>query len=303
MERGSAPLKSLSKRVFTGLQTSADAVYILEKRSESAAGRVRAYSKQLKREVELETALLKPLLKGTNVSRYYSPVPRELLLFPYHVSDGKATFIPAEEFERRYPRCWAYLQENRKVLEDRECGKMRHERWYAFGRTQSLGLHGYPKLAVPRLVHRLEAFYDTQGQYYLDNVDVGGLILKDATRQDYQYVLALLNSKVMDWYFQQISVPFRGGFRSANRQFLEPLPIRVLDLDKPQEKRQHDRIVGLVEQILALQERLAPLRDTPSEERAELERRIAQVDRAIDEAVYALYGLTDAERRLVEGEI
>jgi hypothetical protein len=29
--------------------------------------------------------------------------------------------------------------------------------------------------------------------------------------------------------------------------------------------------------------------------------RVAQVDRAIDEAVYALYGLTDAERRLVAG--
>jgi hypothetical protein len=27
---------------------------------------------------------------------------------------------------------------------------------------------------------------------------------------------------------------------------------------------------------------------------------VAQVDRAIDEAVYALYGLTDAEQRLVE---
>jgi hypothetical protein len=29
----------------------------------------------------------------------------------------------------------------------------------------------------------------------------------------------------------------------------------------------------------------------------------AQVDRAIDEAVYALYGLTDAERRLVVGDV
>lgn len=44
------------------------------------------------------------------------------------------------------------------------------------------------------------------------------------------------------------------------------------------------------------------MRSTPSEERAELERRVAQVDRDIDEAVYALYGLTDSERRLVEGE-
>ena len=31
-------------------------------------------------------------------------------------------------------------------------------------------------------------------------------------------------------------------------------------------------------------------------------RRVAQVDRANDEAVYALYGLTEVERRLVEGD-
>jgi hypothetical protein len=40
----------------------------------------------------------------------------------------------------------------------------------------------------------------------------------------------------------------------------------------------------------------------PHNKRAELERRVAQVDRDIDEAVYKLYGLTDPERRLVEGE-
>ena len=42
--------------------------------------------------------------------------------------------------------------------------------------------------------------------------------------------------------------------------------------------------------------------DTPSEERADLERSVAQVNQAIDEAVYTLYGLTDRERRLVEGD-
>ena len=58
--------------------------------------------------------------------------------------------------------------------------------------------------------------------------------------------------------------------------------------------------MALVEEMLAFQERLGPLRETPNEERAELERRVDQVDKDIDEAVYALYGFTDAERRLVE---
>jgi type I restriction-modification system DNA methylase subunit len=299
----SVQLGRLASNVFQGLITSADKIYTLEVRSTASDGIVRVFSRALGRELELEQAPLKPLLTGKGVYRYTVDQPKNLLLFPYWVSVGRATLISPEALAEEYPKCWAYLTENRKALEDREGGKMRHERWYAFGRTQSLGLHDFPKLAIPHIVYRLESFYDAQGRYYLDNVDVGGLILRDAADASYKYVMAMLNSRLLDWYFRQASSPFRGGYRAANRQYIEKLPIRVLDLGKPEEKRRHDRIVGQVEEMLALQERLGPLRGIPSEARAELERRIAQVDRAIDEAVYALYGLTDAERRLVEGEI
>jgi hypothetical protein len=42
------------------------------------------------------------------------------------------------------------------------------------------------------------------------------------------------------------------------------------------------------------------LQPTAREEWAELEEGVARVDRDIDKAVYALYGITDAERRSVE---
>ena len=59
-------------------------------------------------------------------------------------------------------------------------------------------------------------------------------------------------------------------------------------------------IVGLIEKMLALQERLAPIRNVASTQRDDLLRQVAQVDSAIDEAVYDLYGLTKAERRIIE---
>lgn len=41
------------------------------------------------------------------------------------------------------------------------------------------------------------------------------------------WVLAcLLNSRVLDWVFRLSSVPFRGSYFSANKQFIAPLPIR-----------------------------------------------------------------------------
>ena len=298
----SAPLGSLADHVFTGLQTSADAVYVLDKRGKIENGKAKVHSRALDKEVVLETALLKPLLSGKHVERYFAKETRQLLLFPYRVSDGEATLIAADEFEKRYPQCWRYLSENRRTLEERENGKMRHERWYAFGRTQSLGLHDFRKLAIPRLVHRLQAFYDTKGEFYLDNVDVGGLILSQNNDRDYKFVVGLLNSKLLDWYFRQRSVPFRGGFRSANRQYLEPLPIRRVDPKNAKDKAMYDRLVTFAERMVELQERLAGTDAYLVSERESLERSVAQTDGEIDELVYDLYGLTKEERRMVEEE-
>ena len=296
----SVQLRDLADRVFVGLQTSADNIYILEKRGEPKEGLIKVYSRALGQEWELESALLKPLLSGKDVDRYGYPLPDRLILFPYKVVEDKAELIPPTEFASAYPKCWEYLLQNRAALEDREGGKMRHERWYAFGRTQNLALHDRRKMAIPRLVKRLAAVYDQTGNFYLDNVDVGGLILKEESDAHYSYVLGLLNSPLLNLYFRRISVPFRGGFYSANRQFLEPLPIRRIDFKNPEEKKMHDKLVALVERMLELNKRLAPIRNTPCNERDEIMREIERTDRKIDNLVYDLYGLTDEERQIVE---
>ena len=54
----------------------------------------------------------------------------------------------------------------------------------------------------------------------------------------------------------------------------------------------------LVERMLELNKRL---KGAVGREREELERRIERTDREIDELVYELYGLTEEERRVVEG--
>jgi hypothetical protein len=55
----------------------------------------------------------------------------------------------------------------------------------------------------------------------------------------------------------------------------------------------------MVENMLVWRRQLAATR-TP-QEKAVLERRIAATDRLIDQLVYELYGLTEAEIKLVEG--
>jgi ADP-heptose:LPS heptosyltransferase len=134
----------------------------------------------------------------------------------------------------------------------------------------------------------------------LDNVDVGGITLKpEYQTQSIEYLLGLLNSKLLRWYFPFVSAPFRGGWMSANRQFLSQLPIHPINFSNPADKAQHDQMVTLVEQMLDLHKRKAEAKDTAGQER--LQRLIDSADKQIDALVYELYGLTPEEIAVVEG--
>lgn len=284
--------------IFVGLQTSADDAFILDLIDETPKT-LRLKSKSLNTEWTFEKDLLFPIVSGTDVNRY-APLPsRQYILFPYKVDNNIATLIDFRLIEDKYPKTATYLKENKKRLEERERGKFKGDNWYRFGRSQNMGIQEQIKLCVPRLVDRLYAAYDSDGKHYLDNVDVGGITIKDEYKyHGYKYLLALLNSKLLQWYFPFVSVPFRGGWLSANRQFLSQLPIRTIDFNDPKEKVVHDKLVSLVDRMLELHKKKNSL--PPSAEREKIEREIAVMDEKIDEIVYGLYGVTEEERKLIE---
>lgn len=156
------------------------------------------------------------------------------------------------------------------------------------------------KLCVPRLVDKLYAAYDSTGTHFLDNVDVGGITLKpDHEYQGLPYLLGHLNSSLLRWFFPFVSTPFRGGWLSANRQFLSQLPIRPINFSDPVDKASHDRMVQMVDQMLALHKQLAAAKT--GHDKTLIQRQIDATDRQIDRLVYELYGLTEEEVRIVEG--
>ncbi|MBI4331856.1 MAG: N-6 DNA methylase [Chloroflexi bacterium] len=295
----SDPLGDVADRIFQGLITSADRVYILEQRGEAKEGMVRVYSRATEKTHELEAGLLKSLLSGPDIKRYGAPHAERLLLFPYRTIGAQATLVTAAEFRDNYPRTWRYLLRNRETLENREGGKMKHDRWYAYVYPKNLALHDHRKLAIPRLVEHLKAVYDGNGSFYLDNVDVGGIILKDGPETNYLYVLGLLHSRLLDYCFRRISAPFRGGFRSANRQFIEPLPIRRIDPTNPADVAMRDGLVSLVQTMLGVHAELDGIPPERVEDRQEVERKIRQTDAEIDGAVFRLYGLSQEEENTV----
>ena len=117
------------------------------------------------------------------------------------------------------------------------------------------------------------------------------------------YLLGFLNSRLFWFAISNISIPF--GIRAGEYryrliyQYMEKVPVRVINFADKSDKAAHDRMVKLVEQMLELHPRLAGAR-TPQEKTA-LERQIAATDMQIDALVYELYGLTGDEIKIVEG--
>ena len=223
-----------TKQIFQGLITSADAIYHLRRLGPGHyLCKPRGERADPPYEVEIEDALMKPLVSGAEAKRYVTPVTETYLFFPYTLSENRVALVDAATMQTSYPRAWAYLTSYRGALSMREARRDPHgtvveapfddSHWYRFGRHQNLDKQEIVKLVVPRLVDNLACTVDRTGSVYLDNVDVGGVVMADS--EDPFFIAGILNSPVANFVFKRISKPFRGGFLSANKQFIAPLPI------------------------------------------------------------------------------
>jgi len=284
--------------IFVGLQTSADDVFIMKALGQSQHA-LTLESQVLGTKWVFEKSFLHPVVSGTDVGRYAPLGARQYILFPYAVEGETARLVDMSEIGSRCPKTAAYLQKNRQRLAGREQGRFKGTDWHRFGRSQNLGIQGRSKLCVPRLVESLHLTYDEDGSHYLDNVDVCGVVLRaEHRRHDLTYLLGVLNSRLLRSLFPLVSAPFRGAWLSANRQFLSQLPIRTIDFADKADVARHDKMVAMVRRMLDLNKRVAEMK--AGHKRVVIEREIAATDRAIDELVYELYGLTDKEIRIVE---
>ena len=105
---------------------------------------------------------------------------------------------------------------------------------------------------------------------------------------------------MLDFYLKQVSTTLRGGFFRYFTQFIEQLPIRTINFDDPADVARHDKMVALVERMLELHRKLAAA--TIPADKELYQRQIEATDRRIDALVYELYGLTEEEIEIVEGE-
>jgi len=80
--------------------------------------------------------------------------------------------------------------------------------------------------------------------------------------------------------------------------YLNPFPIRTINISDPSDKAHHDKMVRLVDSMLTLHKQRAVAKSEA--ERGIIQRQIDSTDKEIDHLVYELYDLTSEEIDIVE---
>jgi len=116
-----------------------------------------------------------------------------------------------------------------------------------------------------------------------------------------KFVLGVLNSSLMSVAFSHVAPKAKKGlFPKIIITDARRLPFPDVSLVDASDKSRHDKMVELVEQMLALHKQL-PAAKTEHEKEV-VQRQIEATDKQIDQLVYELYGLTEQEIKIVEGK-
>jgi hypothetical protein len=116
---------------------------------------------------------------------------------------------------------------------------------------------------------------------------------------DTKFILGILNSKAISFFYEK---SYNLGMSLTSQitiEYLKTLPIPQINFKNPLQKSQHDSIVNNVTQLLAAKQKLAQAKE--GREKDYLTNQCNALDTQIDNLVYALYGLTNDEIRIVEG--
>jgi hypothetical protein len=157
-----------------------------------------------------------------------------------------------------------------------------------------------PKIAIRETGSRLTATLDLENRYFLSSLYAIYPKAKDESL-NLSYILALLNSNLAMFVLKIIALNLtEGAFTKFRTNQLARLPIRTIDFENRQDKERHDKLVGLVEQMLDAKLKLSGA--NTDKDKQFYERFCSSLDSQIDNLVYKLYELTDEEIAIVEGK-
>jgi adenine-specific DNA-methyltransferase len=269
LRRGGKPLgEYVGGRFYRGILTGLNEAFVIDRATRDALIAEHASSE----------ALLKPFLRGRDVKRWRVALADQYLIkiessenkqHPWsNLPEAKAEQV----FAQTYPAIHEWFQPLRAELIKRsDQGNYYWELrscayWQEFEQ---------PKIIVPAITSTVEYAPDLMGYFSNDKTSI-------CVTEQVHYLSGLLNSSTLWWYIRQNAATRQGGFYEFKPMYVSQIPIPAA--------ASSSAIEALVTQILTAKA-------------ANAAADVAAQERAIDERVYALYGLRPEEVRMIEERV
>lgn len=282
-----APLKSLAE-ICVGLQTSADKVYIFEPVQETPT--TFSFTKKGK-QYEIEKEICLPAIYDLSFGVFDTIKSNAQIIFPYRIHDGKAEVYSEKFFSEKYPNAWEYLNEFKESLEKRSL-QGNTPKWYQFGRSQSLTRFQDTQKLIWSVL-------STSAPYVLDSDNLqftgGGngpyYALINTSGYSIYYLLGILSHPLFENMVKSGASEFRGAYYSHGKQFIENLPVRLINSDA--DKKLHNQVVKTVKALIETKD--AYKNGSYGTRRTILERKMETLQQMLVQTVNSLYDISDDE--------
>ncbi|MUG92820.1 type II restriction endonuclease [Scytonema sp. UIC 10036] len=257
--------KYVQGRFYYGIKTGLNEAFVVD----------RATRDKLIAEHLSSADVLKPFLRGRDVKQWRVDFAEQYLIKiessenKQHQWSGKSAQVAEKIFAKSYPAIYNHFQLFRSRLMNRDDqGKYFWELrsckyWQEFEQ---------PKIVIPAIAQNVE--YAADSSQFFSNDKTSICIIDNVN-----YLLGLLNSKVLWWFIQQIASTKQGGFYEFKPMYVSQLPIS--DASVIEQKT----IEFLVQACL----------DAKGQG-------VENWEAEIDDRVAHLYGLTSEEIKIIQGE-
>ena len=223
------------------------------------------------------------VVRAEGCSRYGKAKPTKVIYYPYIEQGDDTVIIPIDDIKEKYPNTYNYIMEHEKKIKSRkDSRKTFGDRvdWHGLIRFGKLSRFHQIKIVSPGEVRHNKFCIDETGSAF-SCARVFSINIEDE-QLDIRYLLAILNSKLCEYYLHKTTSVKAGGYYSYSSKAINSIPL-VIDNGEYQ-----TILINLVNDIMMKVEN--------GEDTIELESKI-------DKIVYRLYCLNDEEIKIIESSV
>ena len=191
---------------------------------------------------EKEKQFIFPFIKAKNCKRYFIENGSYYLF---------ADEIKTEEELKQYPKIYERLLKHKDRLNQRYMTK--NKNWWNWATIRNKELFERslikPKIFVPCIDRSLKARYSYTEEKYFGAGDVLIIITKNGIKEDLRYILAWLNSKIInDWY--RIKGSHTGHRIRYTQSYVSQIPLKMIDWNNEKEINIYNEILEKSKKII-----------------------------------------------------